>query len=331
MDPITHMTSGLLTAQAFRPSTGNRLFFILCIIGSLIPDIDNFAGLWGPEFYLIHHRGVTHSIFGAIALAALLGFFYTALNGFYSKKKSFAILLFLVFIHIFLDMITSYGTQIFYPFTRHRYEIASVFIIDPFFTISLIGIALLSYKFKENRVRIAVFGLIWLVIYPAIGYGVRSHVQYRVEHHLIQNGNSQRRVHVLPEAFSPVYWKVILEDEKNYYLGVVCLMENSKKIEYERYEKADLVLMRTLGEKVSFFKTFAWFASFPFMEIDNSGDQEIITFGDLRFISMMKLLKNRSQRNGRPFSISAVLDINRNIIGYTYRKPGGTQIIQHIE
>jgi inner membrane protein len=331
MDPITHMTSALLTSQAIRPPAGKRLFFVFCIIGSLIPDIDNFAGFLGPELYLIHHRGVTHSILGGIGIAAILGFLYSVLKGSYSRKKSISVALFLIVIHIFLDMITSYGTQILYPFTNHRYEIASVFIIDPFFTVSLIGFSIIAFKSKRNRNRIAVFGLMWLLFYPGIGYGIRNYVQHRIERHLNQNAIPQARVHILPEAFSPVFWKVILEDEHNYYLGVFRLMEDSEKIQYERYQKADLGLMRALGEKVSFFKTFAWFASYPFMEINFSGDREILTFGDLRFISMMNLLKNRFQKNGRPFSLSAVLDKNRMIIEYTYRKPGGAQIIQHME
>ncbi|MFH1102467.1 MAG: metal-dependent hydrolase [Pseudomonadota bacterium] len=331
MDPITHLTSGVLTAQAVRPSTHNRWFFLFCIIGSLIPDIDNLAGLIGPEFYLIHHRGITHSLLGGLAMSFLLAFGYVALNRSSSFKRSLAVASFLIALHIFLDIITSYGTQIFYPFSRFRYELASVFIVDPVYTLSLIGVLASSFAFKRNRARIAVLGLVWLVIYPAIGYAFRYQIQNRIEREIRENGLDYQQVHVIPEALSPIQWKVILEDRHYYYLGNTRLMGKNDQIQYERYQKADLALLKTFGEKVSFFKTYAWFALYPVMKITNQDAHTMVTFGDLRFISTLSFLKNRTQKNGLPFSLSALLDDDRNLVGFTYRKPGGAQIIQHLE
>ena len=331
MDPITHLTSGILTAQAVRPSAHNRRFFLFCIIGSLIPDIDNLAGLLNPEFYLIHHRGITHSLLGGLAISFLLALGYVALCRSSSFKRNLAVASFLIFCHIFLDIITSYGTQIFYPFSRIRYELASVFIVDPVYTLSLIGVLAASFAFKRSRARIAVLGLVWLLIYPAFGYVIRYQIQNRIEKEIRENGPGNRQVHIIPEAFSPVQWKVILEDQHYYYLGNARLMGKNDQTQYERYQKADLALLKKYGEKVSFFKTYAWFALYPVMKITNKDAHTMVTFGDLRFISTLSFLKNRTEKNGLPFSLSALLDDDRNLIGFTYRKPGGAQIIHHLE
>jgi DNA polymerase-3 subunit alpha len=48
------------------------LFLLLfCVLASWLPDIDNLAGFFGPEFYLVHHRGVTHSFLGGLLLAVV--------------------------------------------------------------------------------------------------------------------------------------------------------------------------------------------------------------------------------------------------------------------
>ena len=70
MDPVTHLTSGALQGQLFRKSFGTRWIFLFCGIAALLPDADNLTGLFNPEFYLIHHRGITHSLAGAVLASA---------------------------------------------------------------------------------------------------------------------------------------------------------------------------------------------------------------------------------------------------------------------
>ncbi|MCK4469305.1 MAG: metal-dependent hydrolase, partial [Desulfobacterales bacterium] len=72
MDPITHITAGVLSSQVVPKPFSRRFIILFCIIAAWLPDIDNLAGLIGPEFYLIHHRGITHSLTGALLLSILL-------------------------------------------------------------------------------------------------------------------------------------------------------------------------------------------------------------------------------------------------------------------
>ncbi|MBD3326546.1 hypothetical protein GF339_18320, partial [candidate division KSB3 bacterium] len=62
MDPVTHITAGVLGAQAIRRPLRDRYFLLFCILAAWLPDIDNLIGFLGPEFYLVHHRGLTHSV-----------------------------------------------------------------------------------------------------------------------------------------------------------------------------------------------------------------------------------------------------------------------------
>jgi len=85
MEPVSHLAAGLLTAQALRPALraplgrlqptgGNaaRGLTLLCAVAATIPDIDSLTSLFGPESYLLYHRGVTHSLLLLPAFALLL-------------------------------------------------------------------------------------------------------------------------------------------------------------------------------------------------------------------------------------------------------------------
>jgi inner membrane protein len=71
MDPVTHLAAGAIGAQAIRKSRRDRRLLVFCILAAWLPDIDNFIGFLGMEFYLVHHRGLTHSFIGGVLLAAV--------------------------------------------------------------------------------------------------------------------------------------------------------------------------------------------------------------------------------------------------------------------
>lgn len=120
MDIFTHITAGAIGAQAIRRPRRDRYLLLFCILAATLPDIDNFIGFWGQKFYMIHHRGLTHSFIGGILLVAIfVGIFKLFVKPFPFKRGLLLAYLFIA-LHIFLDLITSYGTQIFSPLSRTR-------------------------------------------------------------------------------------------------------------------------------------------------------------------------------------------------------------------
>src|SRR4051794_19436447 len=71
MENLTHSLVGLAAAKAGleRLSPGAT---VLCVVAANAPDADVVTTWWGKWVYLHHHRGITHSIIGALALALLL-------------------------------------------------------------------------------------------------------------------------------------------------------------------------------------------------------------------------------------------------------------------
>lgn len=145
MDNLTHGLAGALLAQAgFRQRYG-RAASIALVVGSELPDLDGLFDLAGPVVGLQHHRGLTHAFAGGLGLALLgAAVLYGVLR--YRYYWRLVGLLYLgVLLHIWMDYLTSYGTQIFLPFDDGRYTADAVFIID-FFYSGIIVTALLSLR-----------------------------------------------------------------------------------------------------------------------------------------------------------------------------------------
>jgi len=331
VDPVTHITSGILGAQAVHNSFSRRFMILFCIIAAWLPDIDNLVTFLGPELYLIHHRGITHSFAGGIILSSLLVGVFSLFIKSFPIIKGLIISFSMILLHIYLDLATSYGTQIFYPFNNTRYSLDAVYIVDLFYTFSIAGICLLSFRSKSHKRRIAAIGLAWILIYPVICLGIRHTVLYRVESELQRNRISFEKVHISPELFTPLFWKVIVEDGKIYKIAGFNIFNTFSTKNFIRFDKAEPYAFKKFGEYASIFNTYAWFASYPVMKTENTGQRRLITFGDLRFYSTIDFVRKLLKNNEPPFSLTARVDESRKVMEYYYYKPGGTKVIQHLE
>jgi inner membrane protein len=168
MDNLTHSLVGLAVAKAGleKLSPGATT---LCVLAANSPDADIVALIFGGRWaFLQHHRGISHSIVGAFALAlALPLIFYLGdwlLAGARHRARSIRLPGLLVAslvataTHPFLDWTNNYGVRFLLPWNPKWFYGDFVFIIDPFLWIILGGAAfLLTSKTKTHLV-------VWLLI-----------------------------------------------------------------------------------------------------------------------------------------------------------------------
>lgn len=144
MDPVTHVASGLLLSQLM-PAPARGWAALAGVILAVLPDSDYVLGLSSRWAYLRYHRAFTHSLL-AVPLWAFLGAGAGRLLG---GPRWFQPLLLLglaaLTTHLILDLATSYGTQLFSPFSRSKYTLDWLFIIDPYFTFILLAGALAAF------------------------------------------------------------------------------------------------------------------------------------------------------------------------------------------
>jgi membrane-bound metal-dependent hydrolase YbcI (DUF457 family) len=170
-DNLTHGLAGALLAQTgFRQRYGPAATVAL-VVGAELPDLDALFALGGPVSSFVHHRGMTHSLLGGAGLALLGALLLWGLL----RERAYwrlALLTYLgIVLHIGMDYLTSYGTQILWPFDTRRYTADAVFIIDYFYT-GLMVVALLLIRMVRHQQQRR-YGLLSLV-----GIGVGSALWY---------------------------------------------------------------------------------------------------------------------------------------------------------
>ncbi|MFW5838188.1 MAG: metal-dependent hydrolase [Desulfovibrionaceae bacterium] len=321
MDPVTHLTVGALAAQFTRRwIPDSRALWPFCLIAAVLPDIDNFVGLWGgPHSYLLDHRGVTHSVFGLAAMGVLLALAFRLISCKMRLLVALPAALFILTAHVFLDLITSYGTQLLAPFSDRRFSLDAVFIIDPVFTASLLIFVLLARLARERGFVFAAVGLLWIFAYPLTNMGVHDAVEAAAMRQA-RVRNPEARADVLPAPFAPVYWKVVVEDGDEYRATTVNVLNPGKEYETVTLPRAAPELMRRLGRQAPLIETFAWFARFPYLVEDvRHNGEKVLHIGDVRFHPVSPVMQ--AVRSGPPkmFTIRAVLDGNGELLRYSHR------------
>jgi inner membrane protein len=211
MDTITQCLLGAATAQlGFRQRIG-RDATLVAAATALLPDLDIFIApilsLTGTEnsslSMITHHRGFSHSL-GFYPVTAILvtwiwwWFRKTVLN---NRQKNgnpdletsttdrndrpsfwwlYGCVLVALMSHPLLDLFTSYGTQLFIPFTHKRYALDGVPIVDLIYTPILIVTLLACYIVRKIKVETRTITLIigwtgFIVSSAYIAAGMRLH------------------------------------------------------------------------------------------------------------------------------------------------------------
>ncbi|MBI5286981.1 MAG: metal-dependent hydrolase [Deltaproteobacteria bacterium] len=268
---------------------------------ALLPDIDHITlRLMGPIAYLKYHRGFTHSIAGGIILAlAFAGLVYITIKRAREMGylRLFGLFLLGIYTHIFLDLITSYGTQLLFPFSTYRYSMNLVFILDPYLTLIFLA-ALILMGFNKARAKwIAITAFILMVAYLGMNLVNQRLALTKGKELARSQGIEVIRIEAYPLPLSPFRWSVIAEDEVRYYqMNLDLLMSPTSIKAFEKGPRDNGLIKK--AEELEIIKTYLWFAKFPVVTLEDTKDGYILKYSDLRF----NILPHRM-----PFLLTVVL------------------------
>jgi membrane-bound metal-dependent hydrolase YbcI (DUF457 family) len=185
MDTITHGLTGALIGKAFfadnvpagvrswrqRPRNEDRVAIVCSTLGAIFPDIDVFVVPFSHDnlAFLTLHRGATHSLLMLLVWSAGLAL----LAGWLARLVRWPVptfaQLFSIFgaalaSHIFLDLLTSWGTMAWSPLDHTRLAWDTLFIIDLSVTSAVLVPQLSAWVHgrQERRARLAV--AVWLAL-----------------------------------------------------------------------------------------------------------------------------------------------------------------------
>ena len=228
MDTLTHALSGALLARATAPRAAPQYTLPRRIAAGFFacaaPDLDFVVSFAGPVEYLANHRGATHSLILLPLWAVFLSFVLAKiLREPRGWRALYGVTALGIGLHIAGDVITSYGTMVFAPFSDWRVAIGTTFIIDLWFS-GIIVAGLVASAFARRARWPAIAASILLSGYVGFQYLQKDKAIAVGERYAEQHGIKGASVNVQPRPLSPFNWTVFVSDAETHRFAHVNLV-----------------------------------------------------------------------------------------------------------
>lgn len=263
MDSLTQITLGACVAAACVPPGQRRKAALLGAALGTLPDLDVFVDYGGPVENFTMHRGFSHSLFVLASIGTLL---WLALRSFWlpvreAPHRWFAAIVFVLLTHPLLDAHTAYGTQLFWPSGSPPLSWATIFIIDPLYTLPLLAgmIAVLIRPASKTAGRWLLAGLILSTLYLGWSWFAQTLVAANARQSLSAQGIANARLFVTPAPLTTLLWRVVARTEGGYYEGFDSVVANDGPIQFTFYPSDDRTLAAVLPH-VPAAQRLQWFA-----------------------------------------------------------------------
>lgn len=284
MDSITQITLGAAVGElTLGKKVGNRAPLWGAAIGT-IPDLDiTLNAFLDVVDRVALHRGFSHSIVFAILFSPLLAFLISKIHS--KLDTSFKDWLYLSFwcliTHPLLDCFTTYGTQLFYPFTSYPVAFNTISVIDPAYTVPflLCIIVLLFFKRASSKRRMILYiGLTISSLYLLLTVVNKLYVTSVFSDSLKRQGVQYSRIFTAPTLLNNILWRCAAEDDKYYWEGYYSLLDLNAEIQFYPVEK-NYNLLDPYKENVKIKKLLRFMNNFYSVKNDTS----TIVINDMRY------------------------------------------------
>ncbi|MEQ3691287.1 MAG: metal-dependent hydrolase [Flavobacterium sp.] len=325
MDSFTQIVLGIATAELVAgKKLQNKTFLYGAILGT-IPDLDIIVGKFMNDVDGVAiHRGLSHSLLFFVFLAPVLGFLISKLERTKIDFKSASWMAFWCFVtHVLLDMFTSWGTQILWPFD-YRFALKTIFVIDPLYTIPLLVSLLYVWKNKESFVRKKYLhrGLLISSSYLLLTCVLKLIAVHQFEKALVKQNIAYNELIVKPTAFNTILWNANIATPNGYYLSDYSFFD-SQPISFTYYSKNNELEKK--AAPIEDFQKLKKISEGWYLITEENGK---LYFNDLRF----GLLKNTPEHLQFAFSYQFVSDSNGTFVAHEVPKAkrDGKALLQNI-
>ncbi len=218
MDNLTHTLIGLMLSRAGLNRLCPRATPLLMLAAN-VPDLDVVTALGGTLTYLDHHRGITHALIAAPAMALLAALIVRAF-GPLPLGRATALALVGVISHLLLDWTNNYGIRLLLPFSSEWLRLDITNVVDAFiWAVLLLAVAgpLLS-KLVSSEMGAkpssgqggAIFALLLILAYEGARWVLHERATAVLESHSYE-GAPARRAAAFPNFANPFVWNTLIE------------------------------------------------------------------------------------------------------------------------
>lgn len=240
MDSLSQVVLGASVAGAVAPA-GHRGKAMLLGAGlGTLPDLDVFIDFGGAVENFTYHRGFSHSLFVLAAFSALL---WLALRRWWAPVREapwrwLAAISLALLTHPILDAHTAYGTQLFWPLAVPPTSWATLFIIDPLYTLPLlVGVLVAAFRRKVGGTALRV-GLVISTLYVGWSWVAQATVSRNVDDALVSMQLQDALVFLTPTPLNSLLWRVGVMTDDGYLEGFDSLMIDEGTMRFTAYPSA---------------------------------------------------------------------------------------------
>ncbi|MDN3672932.1 metal-dependent hydrolase [Flavobacterium branchiarum] len=249
MDSFTQIVLGIATAELCAGEKLHRKTILYGAVLGTIPDLDVVFGQFlNPVNGVAIHRGLSHSLLFFGLLSPILGWAIAKIErGKINFRTASLMVFWCLFTHVLLDMFTSWGTQIFWPFPD-RIALKTIFVIDPLYTLPLLVYLILAWRKPTflQRKKYVLRGIYISSLYLLLTCGLKLYALQQFKNALQEQHITYNDLIVKPTAFNCILWNANVATKDAYLLGDYSLFD-SQPITFERYEKNNSLSQQLAG------------------------------------------------------------------------------------
>ncbi len=221
---IDHIAAGVLAPHLSGRQPSAQLFGV-SLVASILPDFPVVISGWKGSIEYLSHRSASHSVLVAPVLALVpLALVLLLSRG---RLKATPLQLYSISfiscnIHILMDLITPFGTQIFYPLSRKQFSLDIYHSFDPIFMIfsaAVLGAFIFAIRKREtlsSRSVILLLGLYFTYLGFTLLQKTAYRLAFRAEIESIYADSTY--IATIPRTFWR--WKGIARDDSGYTVAI---------------------------------------------------------------------------------------------------------------
>lgn len=263
MDSLTHLFVGGAIAAAIAPASQRRAALLAGAALNSLPDLDVLPLLLSddPVIRMVWHRGATHSLLVLPFVAWAMWAWFRTRGGRVTQapRQWFWIFLCTLLVHPLLDAFTVYGTDLLWPLPVRPAMWASLFIIDPVFSLCLVVPCVIAWFARERPLagRALATGLALSVGYLALSQAAKWKVESDAGQALAARGLEDAPRFSVPMPFNILLWRVVAMTPQGFVEGERSLVADRAPMTFHEYDSDARALQAVRGYTA--VQRLAWF------------------------------------------------------------------------
>jgi inner membrane protein len=274
MDSLTQIVLGAAVGEVLLGRRlGNKAMLLGAIAGTL-PDMDVVFKFFNddPIANLRVHRAYSHSMFTHLVISLPLAWASRRWKTEISFSRWYMFWFLALFTHALLDCSTTYGTQLFLPFTNYQVAFNNISVIDPLYTLPFLILLVVAMFFNRTSVirkKWVNAAIIYSSAYMLMTFGLKYSVHQKFSSSLASNNIQTAELNTTPTILNAILWSAIAYNDSTLYVAEYSFLLPDEPIQWTSFPR-NLELLKTYDCEE--MRVLTWFSDGTYFLLPHGTD-----------------------------------------------------------